>query len=246
VDFFCPVKSGKISEQISRQIKEAIQRGTMKLGEKLPPARELAERFQASRISVREALNSLKTEGFVTIKPGAGTFVSEINSKRISQSLSFILRTQNTSFTALTEARIIFEPAIARLASERMVMEDFERLGQNIEDAAKALESRDLATDVNVEFHSLLARATRNPVLALTMDTVFNIWKEWSDDLRGNREKQRQAFEEAVLSHKNILEALREKDSQRAYELMLKHILRVERSFKQIKSKFEVFWHDEP
>lgn len=237
MDSFHPVKSGKISEQISRQIKEAIQKGTMSLGDRLPPARELAERFQVSRISVREALTSLETEGLLTIKPGSGVFVSQINSKRISESLSSILKIQKTSITELTEARIIFEPIIARLASERILAEDFEELAQNIETAARALRANESATEINIAFHSLLARATRNPVIALTMENMFNVWKEWFADLKGDPQERVKTSNQSILYHKKILNALREKDSPRVYELMLKHTLQIEESFKGIKSR---------
>lgn len=55
------------------------------------------------------------------IKPGSGVFVAEVNSKPMSESLSSVLRIQKTSLNELTEARIILEPSIARLASERMM-----------------------------------------------------------------------------------------------------------------------------
>jgi GntR family transcriptional repressor for pyruvate dehydrogenase complex len=92
----------------------------MKPGDRLPPERELVQGFQASRISVQEALKSLETSGLLTIKPGSGVFVAEVNSKPMSESLSSLLRIQKTSLNELTEARIILEPNIARLASERI------------------------------------------------------------------------------------------------------------------------------
>src|SRR4030042_2032810 len=104
---FHSVKSGKISELVAQQIKDAILKGTMKQGDRLLPERELVERFRASRISVREALKSLETSGLLTIKPGSGVFVAEVSSKPLSEYLSSILRIKKTSMNDVTEARII-------------------------------------------------------------------------------------------------------------------------------------------
>jgi DNA-binding FadR family transcriptional regulator len=111
---FQPVKTGKISERIARQIKDTILNGAMKSGDRLPPERELVQRFQASRISIREALKNLEASGLLTIKPGSGVFVSEVNSKPMSESLASILRIKRVSMNELSEARMILEPNIAK------------------------------------------------------------------------------------------------------------------------------------
>jgi len=76
MDKFKTVKSDKISERISHQIKSAILNGSLKPGDKLPSERELVDQFQASRNSVREAVKALETSGLLNTKPGAGMFVA--------------------------------------------------------------------------------------------------------------------------------------------------------------------------
>lgn len=61
---FQPVRTGKISGRIARQIKDTILNGAMKSGDRLLPERELVERFQASRISIRGALKNLEAPGW--------------------------------------------------------------------------------------------------------------------------------------------------------------------------------------
>ena len=164
---FRPVKSRKISQRIAQQIKSAILNGMMKPGDRLPPERELVQKFQASRISVREALKGLEASGLLTIKPGSGVFVAEANSKPLSESFPSILRIQKTSINDLTEARIILEPNIASLASERMTNEDLLKLEQNIQETSKAIKSNSpsLTSTQNIEFHSLIAESTHNTVI---------------------------------------------------------------------------------
>ena len=234
---FSSVRSGKVSELIARQIKSAILNGRMRAGDKLPPERDLVGRFGASRVSIREALNSLEAAGLLSVKRGSGVFVAEINSKLMTDSLSSILKIQKTSIDKLAEARIIFEPTIARLAAERITEEDFQKLDKNIKEASASIQTNVPATPINIEFHSLIAKTTHNSVIALTMENMFNVWKEWFSELKGDPEKRVEASRHSILYHKRILRALRGKDSQKVYELMLKHTLQIGESFKKIKSR---------
>jgi len=234
---FHSVKSGKISELIAHQIKNAILKGTMKPGYKLPPERELVQRFQASRISIREALKSLETSGLLKIKPGSGVFVSEVSSKPISNSLSSFLRMQGISIKELTEARIILEPSIAKLAAEKVASEDLKKLEQNIHEASKIVKSNTPSPAQNIEFHSLIAAATKNQVITLTMTTLFDVVKEMTLEIKHNVQKRTESSRQAVAYHKKILKALKERNSERVYELMLKHIIQVQGSLKIATSR---------
>ncbi|HVP79305.1 MAG TPA: FadR/GntR family transcriptional regulator [Thermodesulfobacteriota bacterium] len=233
---FQPVKTGKISERIARQIKDTILSGAMKSGDRLPPERELVEHFQASRISIREALKNLETSGLLAIKPGSGVFVAEINSKPISESLSSILRIQKTSINEITEARIILEPSIARLAAERITSEGLAALEQNIEETLRVLKSHSPAPEQNIRFHSLIAEATHNPVITSTMNPIFDVLKEMNLEIKENLQKRIELSGEALECHKKILKAFRERNGQEIYELMLKHILQNQGALNRVTS----------
>ncbi len=232
---FRPVKNKKISERIAQQIKKAIFEGIIKPGDRLPPERELVERFQASRISVREALKALETSGLITIKPGSGVFVNETNSRPMSESLSSILRIRKISMNELTEARMIVEPSIAKLACERIGAEKLQELEQNINEALAILKSNISARVKNIEFHSLLAESTQNVVLALMMKTMLDVLNEMSSKVINNSPKNVEMASHTVRYHQKILKALREKDAKKVYDLMEKHIRQVQGSLKKIE-----------
>lgn len=230
---FQSVKTGKISELIGRQIKSAILDGAMKPGDRLPPERELVEHFQASRISIREALKSLETSGLLSIKPGSGVFVAEVNSKPMSESLASILRIKKISMNELTEARMILEPNIARLACERITPEDLQKLEENIAGALTIVKSNVWARVKNIEFHSLLAESTRNSVLTLTVKTLLDVLKEMSSEIVDDSPQNVEIASHTLRHHKKILEALKEKDPEKVFELMRKHILKIQGSLKK-------------
>lgn len=230
---FKSVRTPKSSDRIADQIKSAILKKIIKPGDRLPSERELAIQFQASRISVREALKRLENSGLLAIMPGSGVFVSEISSKPIRESLSAILQIQSVTINEFSEARISFEPGIARLACERMAEEDLIKLEQNIKEASEMVESKLLGTAKNIEFHTLIAATTHNPVIALTMKNMFDVMEEWTLGQTGNVQIRTETSKQAIHWHRKIVEAFRERDSEKVYELMSKHTLQIQERFKR-------------
>jgi GntR family transcriptional regulator, transcriptional repressor for pyruvate dehydrogenase complex len=238
---FKPVRTGKVSNLVIEQIKSAIHAGTLKPGDRLPSERELAESFQASRISIREALKRLEASGLVAVKVGSGVFVAQVDSKPMSESLFSILRIQNGTIDDLTQARLIFEPSVARLAAEKVTAEDIVTLEENVHQAETAIRSNVSAYEKNIEFHSLIANATHNLTITLTMKTMLDVMKDMSSGIARENPPQtvnRFAYQ-AVRVHKEIVRALKEKDSERVYSLMQKDILRIQKGLKKLRSVTE-------
>ena len=208
---FQPVNSPKITDLIVEQIRETILTGRVKPSDQLPPERELVKRFKASRIAVREALKSLETAGLVIIKPGSGVFVAEADSKTMSDFLYSIVRMQNISLNEVTEARLIFEPHVARLAAERITEQDLEKLKTNIERTAAALKSGIPVVTESVEFHTLLAEATHNTVIGLTMKTMLDVAHEMTSVSKETLAERIKVSRHSLTHHKEILKALEER-----------------------------------
>ncbi|MBW1801438.1 MAG: FadR family transcriptional regulator [Deltaproteobacteria bacterium] len=111
-DIFSHVSSPRISELIEKQIKEAIYSGYYAIGDKLPPERELAGLFGASRSIVREALRSLEKSGLLNIKTGVqgGAFVTEVNTRPIMASLEDMMQARQISHEEILQVRLFLEP----------------------------------------------------------------------------------------------------------------------------------------
>ncbi len=236
MDNFIPTKNPKVSYVIAEQIKSAILNGTFVPGDKLPSERELAERFQASRISIREALGSLRGSGLLEVRHGSGVFVAEIDTKPMSDTLFAILRMQGTTINELTDARLILEPLISKLAVEKITPEQITKLGQNITEAKKYAESNPAVASVkNIEFHAVIAEAIGNSVVMLTMQTLFSVVREMTLEMGNDITTRRIVTGRATKSHEDILEAIKEKDSEKVYRLMFKHIEEIQTDFKTLK-----------
>ncbi|MET0851079.1 MAG: GntR family transcriptional regulator, partial [Candidatus Rokuibacteriota bacterium] len=100
-----PVRSTRIYEEIVRQIRLLIADGHLKSGDRLPPERDLAERFRVSRTSVREAMRALESRGLIGIRPGEGAFVREVSVETLVEPLALVILAQRETIADLYEAR---------------------------------------------------------------------------------------------------------------------------------------------
>jgi GntR family transcriptional repressor for pyruvate dehydrogenase complex len=233
MESFQPVNSPKITNLIIEQIRGAILNGEIKPSEKLPPERELVNRFKASRVAVREALKNLEASGLVVIKPGSGVFVAETDSKTMSDSLYSILRMEKTSLNEVTEARLIFEPLVARMAAERISEEDILLLEANVKRTEKILKANRPTTAENVEFHWLVAGSVHNTVISLTMKTLLDVAQVMTIETHDNVKERFAISYQSYKQHRLILKAFRQKDAGKAYQLMFDHIAEIQAALKK-------------
>lgn len=135
--------------QIVTQIRKSIADGTLKIGDKLPPERVLAQQFGTSRASIREALSALELLGLVESKSGQGNII-KVDATGVSldsELLKQLLKDHEPY--EIFESRLELEPSLAALAAAR----------------ASAEERRELATQVE-RLRELGARCERDPALA--------------------------------------------------------------------------------
>ncbi len=176
---FQPLKSRRSHEDITLYLRELILGGQLKPGDKLPAERELAEQLGVGRHTLREGLRRLEATGLLEVKRGkfGGTFVRSGQLEGISGRITDMLKMGNVSYTSVIEARIHFSEVVVRVACERHTQEDAEALVRNIEEAESLFAARRLVekTEKNIEFHDLLAQATKNPTLVILMQSLTSM-----------------------------------------------------------------------
>ena len=226
---FKPVKSQRTFEEVSSKIKELIFEGTLKSGDKLPSELELAKQFNVGRQTVREALRILELSGFITVKKGygGGPVVRDNISGRITNLLLDAFRMGKFSVDEFTAARLTIEKAIFNEAIDNADDQDIKDLRENLAKAKGLIAKKEMATDLNFEFHSLLAKASKNKVFIILEGAINAI----HHDLRSRRITDFKTSKTAVQAHEKILEALIEKRRETAIHLLEKHILSVRESY---------------
>ena len=114
-----PVSRVKLSTQIENQLKDQILTGKWKPGERLPSENELAEIFQVSRVSIRQALQALSAQGLIETRIGDGSFISQPSIGTFMQDVIPDVYLADDSLRAVLEFRRVFEGPVAELAATR-------------------------------------------------------------------------------------------------------------------------------
>ena len=121
-----PVSRVRLSTQIENQLKDQILTGMLKPGERLPSENELAEIFKVSRVSIRQALQSLAAQGLIETRIGDGSFISQPNIGIFMQDVIPDVYLTDDSLRAVLEFRMLFEGPVAELAATRGTDEQIE------------------------------------------------------------------------------------------------------------------------
>src|SRR5712692_5163588 len=222
---FEPVKNQRISDEILRQIRDAVLGGKFQVGDRLPNERTLAEQFAASRTSVREALRGLEQAGVIYIKKGVtgGVFVADPDHRLVSRPFQTLLQLRKVTMDNIVEARLIFEPEAARLAAQRAQPEDLEEMKQVIEKMLGAIKIGELPRTFDLKFHKLLARAAQNPILEMLSESMLEVASQVITGLHPSIDVLRHV----VKRHQEVYEAVRNRDGDLAFAVMSKHIIDV-------------------
>lgn len=224
-DLFTPVSSGRISAQIADQIQSAIRGGQLEPGDRLPPERELAERFGVSRVTVRDALRSLEVLGLVEIKVGAsgGAFVRSPGTEVVGEGLTNLMLLSSLDPKAIAETRLMIELGTVALVTARASEEDIQSLHKVVSEGQEALERGEYDTKLSRQFHALLAESAGNdaiPLLAGSFQGALSMRRVREQDPAPD------AHERTVLEHRQIVEAIERRDVTGAQRAMAAHLLR--------------------
>ena len=125
---FSPIKNTKVYEQVIVQIKDMIDKGTLKKGDKLPSERKLVEQLQVSRASIREALRALEVIGLIECRQGEGNYIKTSFQDNLFEPLSIMFMLEGSNPEAIWELRKIMEVEAAGLASKRITDEQLKEL----------------------------------------------------------------------------------------------------------------------
>jgi len=234
---FKSVHTDRISQAIVDQIKDAIFRKKLKVGDKLPSERLLMEQFEASRVTVREALRTLEYSGILDIKRGVegGAFVRDPHTKFVKSFLQDMFSMGNIKISNLTEVRLALEPFMAKVASERMSADLLQQIRHNILEAKNCLRQGNSkeARLLNLEFHRLIAQACDNPVIYFTMDAIVNIMEGNISSLLLDAEPVKKTHR----YHTEIYRAVKNQDHQAAQHLMLEHIQQIQKNLEALDKR---------
>jgi GntR family transcriptional repressor for pyruvate dehydrogenase complex len=221
---FEAVRKTKVYEKVAEQIQRLIRDGLLKPGDMLPPERELAETFQVSRSSLRDAIRALELMGMVEARQGEGTMVREPSADTAANPLTAVLRQQREFVSELLELRTMIEPTLAARAARHAGPQDLAELEDILRRQKEKVGRGELAIEEDSEFHYAIARASNNKVVLQVVDVFMDL-------LRESRKQSLQVegrLRKSLASHQQILKAIARHDAAAAENSMRRHIQEIE------------------
>ncbi|MBI3637356.1 MAG: FadR family transcriptional regulator [Candidatus Rokubacteria bacterium] len=217
-----PIRRNRLYQGIVQQIEGLLERGDLRPGDQLPPERMLAEQFQVSRASVREALRSLELLGIVETRAGGGTFVRQVAASDVSRPLTSLI-TRGHTIADVIEVRSLIEPAIAAQAATRRSEAEVAELRELLAAQVAKVARNESYSDEDTRFHEVIGHAARNDLLVTMLGVIWDV-------LRASREQWLQTNQRAHASldaHRRILAAIEARDAEAARAAAAEHIREV-------------------
>jgi GntR family transcriptional repressor for pyruvate dehydrogenase complex len=221
-----PIATKKIYQSIIEQFVNMLKDEKLKVGEKLPSERDLAEKFRVSRPSVREALRAMEMIGLIEIRPGDGVVVTDINIAPFMNAISPLLTKRKNFELELLELRRMFEVRAAELASESITKSKEKQLYVPLNKMKTALENGDKESGAegDIEFHETIFLITDNYVLEKAAECVVTILEISVKFARSLMLENKQNAQMLLHQHERIFNAIVRGKPQIARKAMEEHL----------------------
>jgi GntR family transcriptional repressor for pyruvate dehydrogenase complex len=225
------VRPRRLTDEIVHQIEQLILSSELRVGDALPPERELAAQLQVSRNILREALSMLVQKGLLVVRPGSGAYVNCPSAEILRDHLHFLVHFNASAFYDLVEARRALEVEIADLAARRATAEDIQCLKGCLHDMEETVGDPERYVEADVSFHAALARATGNEILRLLVESFRGALRQNIHILLSNHPT---AVQDALRSHHDITRAVEARSPEAARHAMSEHLESVRHGLREL------------
>ncbi|MEQ8719571.1 MAG: FadR/GntR family transcriptional regulator [Acidimicrobiales bacterium] len=222
-----PIRRNPLYFQVRERIERLVDELGLKPGSRLPSEREFAEQLSVSRQSIRQALASLESQGYVEIRHGSGAYLKATPpSPSLSAALTDTLVGQNQNLPHVMEARSALEPNAAYLAAQRRTDADVAAMEAALSNMEEEVDAGGIGQSGDREFHRAIWTAARSPVIENFLDRLGDGIARVRDESLSQTGRPR----ESLAAHWRILEAIRSADPPGARNAMEQHMLTVRNS----------------
>ncbi len=222
----------RIFEDLVDQIESAILDGRLKVGDKLPPQRDLVEMFETSRGPLREALRVLEQKGLIDVKLGVsgGAVVKSPNTEPVVESLALLMRHKKISLEELAEFREGVEGNVAAIAAERATKDDIVKLKKLLKQAdglvKKGVSQWESFCEVDNKIHVEIANAGGNRIYAFVLRVVHdNIQLFYEDHPLRDKSIMQENYQDLC----DIINAMEQQKPTVVRSMMQSHVRRFNR-----------------
>jgi GntR family transcriptional regulator, transcriptional repressor for pyruvate dehydrogenase complex len=223
------IKPKKLYEEVADELLKLIKNGELQPGERLPSVEQLAETYQVGRSAIREALSALRAQGLLEMRQGEGTFIKNFDPRVLTSAFntSTDLMSQK-DLEDLLEIRKILERGSVVSAIKHATDQDLNEIYQALEDMRQAKGNEELGDKADLRFHMGIAKASNNQMLIELMNQVSEMIGKVMHETRRIWLSQQTTLEKIYKEHRDIYEAILNRDTDKAQMLMHLHLTSVE------------------
>ena len=204
--------------QVVKAIRDAIRRGELKEGDRLPSETVLANQLGVGRSSYREGMRILNAYGVVEIRQGEGTYIINKCAERVFEFMGFFPE-DNTNLRMLIDLRRILEIGSLQLAASKVSRQDIAKLESLVEEMNESISyERNIYLDKS--FHELLISLTGNELLV----QIYSMLSQMQANLMSQLMCHSDVVHDAKLSHERILNALKDGNVKEVTQAMGEHL----------------------
>lgn len=230
-DGFQAIRQERVHERIARQLRARILEGGYKPGDRLPHEQQLIERFQVSRSAVRQAMQQLEQQGLVEVRVGSagGAFVAHAHIEPVREWFENLFALGSIDRTQFLAAKAVIEPEVTCAAVQCITEDELDHLGTVVTDTRDAATNGDheKLLELSLEFHRVIAAATKNPVLELVLSALVEV----AHHIPEFHEQPTGGWEPVLSDHEQLLDALHRRATDEVREIMRRHVDTVSAAF---------------
>ncbi|MCB2312404.1 FadR family transcriptional regulator [Clostridium tagluense] len=220
---FSPIKNTKVYEQVIAQIKDMIDKGVLKKGDKLPSERNLVQQLMVSRASIREALRALEVIGLIECRQGEGNYIKTSFQDNLFEPLSIMFMLEGSDPEAIWELRKIMEVEAAGLASKRITCEQLSQL-KEITEKFMNCGDENINAEIDKQFHYKIAECSGNVLIFNILKTVSTLVDHFIVDARKLILAHKENKDILFNQHNEIYLSMEKHSSAGARKAMREHL----------------------
>jgi GntR family transcriptional repressor for pyruvate dehydrogenase complex len=235
-------KDRNLYEDVLKELKRAIIAGTYSTGTLLPGEIELAKQFGVSRPVVREALRSLQSNGFVEIRRGikGGAFVRDSLRLPLFDDFASFIRYRRYRVDHLTQARLLVEPEVCRLAAKNATRAEIQEMRELVNHYSEVVDPDEKDVLYSL-FHRLVGRSCGNPIYAVLIENIMDFTEGFIRTIKPVSQLIHEDHD-----HDEILNALENRDPERAAEFATQHARHIQEGMRRLEAVYlELLEEDE-
>lgn len=211
-----PVTRPRLYEQVAEQILDWVHAEGLGEGDRLPAERELAAQLGVSRTTLAQALVGMEVAGLVKVQHGHGTVLTGVGGENLAR----LLRDRADDMADIMEARDALESRLAALAAVRRTEADLAAIDASLVFMAEQIERGERGVEGDERFHAAVTAAGHAPLLERLMTEISELIRRTR--VRSLEQPNRPA--RSLADHREVADAIRQGDPQRAAAAMSEHI----------------------